>query len=535
MKRRAWRRDPMTALLPDVRITGFFLAVWCFLAGLPVLLLTVASLGSLLRGGQPEPWSTLIPTGRRLPLFGQTLLFALCVAVLGTLVGLFAAGAVQYSRIRAVRALRYTLLPMIIIPPHIHALAWGALVRDLNRQFRVLGRMTLPEQGFAPAVWVQTMALLPFAFGVLYLGFRALPDEVAEAAVMLGSGSRAALRVLLPLQGPGVSASFLFLFLVSLLDYSVPSIFQLNLYTLTIFSEYSIRYDAVHAFLLSMPLLAVSLPAVWGLQRALRRIPLSMRKRSFQPVLLQGLSWFRIPILTALLVSTLQWLAPLFSLFREALPSFSDTRWLASSLPDLRGTLFTGLLAALMAIPLSWAAAEAIHARQVGCGIWWWLLMLPLAMPAPLVGIGLIHIWNGPLLGWTGGYTTLLMPALAVLLRFLPFSVLVVLSALKRQDNGCVEACLILQKDPLHGLVTIRLPLLGGALGAAGILAAVLSFSELGATLLLLPPGAGSLTIRIYNYLHYGQSDVVAGLCLVLFVLALAMGALLKWLYGRQR
>jgi ABC-type Fe3+ transport system permease subunit len=57
-----------------------------------------------------------------------------------------------------------------------------------------------------------------------------------------------------------------------------------------------------------------------------------------------------------------------------------------------------------------------------------------------------------------------------------------------------------------------------------GLLAAVLSSAELGATLLLLPPGAGSLTIRIYNYLHYGQSDVIAGLCLVLYVVALGLG-----------
>jgi iron(III) transport system permease protein len=82
----------------------------------------------------------------------------------------------------------------------------------------------------------------------------------------------------------------------------------------------------------------------------------------------------------------------------------------------------------------------------------------------------------------------------------------------------------LLQRSSLHGLFTVRLPLLHGALLGAGLLAAVLSFAELGATLLLLPPGAGSLTIRIYNYLHYGQSDVIAGLCLVLYVVALGLG-----------
>jgi iron(III) transport system permease protein len=73
-----------------------------------------------------------------------------------------------------------------------------------------------------------------------------------------------------------------------------------------------------------------------------------------------------------------------------------------------------------------------------------------------------------------------------------------------------------------------------GLLVAAGILAA-LTLAELGATLVVAPPGHATLTMRIYNYLHYGAAGDVAGLCLMITILSLIAGACtiaaLYWLY----
>ena len=511
------------------------LPIWFLLAGLPVLILAGLVLAKLLTGELQQPLDILIPSGRRLSLFLQTLAFAVTVGLFSTATAFFSAFAVHISNNRMIRGLAFVILPMAVLPPHIHALAWGAIVRDLNRVLRHMSWALLPEQGFMLSAWVQSMALLPFAFGMLYLGFKTLPADVTEAARLLGTGTRTTLRVILPLQVPNLSAAFLLLFLLSLLDYSVPSIFQLNLYTLTIFSEFSIRYDAAHAFLLSLPLLAVSLPAAWGLQIALRRIPLSPAGNAKGKVFLPSHAMLRIPMTIALAIVLLQLLSPLFSLMGNAFSSLAQPHWLLDALPDMAGTLSTGLLAACIALPFTWAAADAIHHKRAGHRLWWLLLMLPLSLPAPLIGIGLIQVWNSKALHWTGLYSTLFMPALASVLRFLPLGVLLLISAMKRLDPGLLEAALILQRSPPHGLLRVRLPLLGSALAGAGLLAAVLSFGELGATLLLLPPGAGSLTIKIYNYLHYGQSDVVAGLCLILYLLALAIGAGLIRLFIPKR
>lgn len=75
----------------------------------------------------------------------------------------------------------------------------------------------------------------------------------------------------------------------------------------------------------------------------------------------------------------------------------------------------------------------------------------------------------------------------------------------------------------------LRLPLLlPGLLAAAGLVFA-LSVGELGATLIVIPPGYSTLTLRIYNYLHYGAAASVAVLCLVLVAIAFGVGGLMAW------
>ena len=83
----------------------------------------------------------------------------------------------------------------------------------------------------------------------------------------------------------------------------------------------------------------------------------------------------------------------------------------------------------------------------------------------------------------------------------------------------------------------IILPLyVPGLLASAGILA-TFSLAELGSTLIVEPPGYMTMTIRIYNYIHYGASGDVAGLCLAITLVTLTAGicaiAALVWLYRR--
>jgi len=504
------------------------LVLYTLLAGLPLLLLSVQAFTAV-AGGETE-WRTLVfPQGRRLALLLQTLGFAFSVAIPGTLIGFAGAATLRFTRSRRIRHLSAFLIPSAAIPPHIHAMAWSVLVFWINGLLKRSGLPPLQDQGFTISVWVQMMALLPFAFGIMLLTLSGISNDLLEASRVTAPDRRTILRILFPIALPGLSASFSFLFLVSLLDYSVPSLFQLNLYTLGIFSEYSIRYDASHAFLMSVPLLFLSLPAAWLLQRSLRRLPLipsgSGREARWPlrlPFWMHGLSCLSVLLLL------LQLLVPLAVLAVQSLPALSSMDWLTDSLPNMGISLLIGVGTAFLTLPFAHAAALSIDSRRHNRHAWWWLVMLPLALPAPLIGIALIHTWNAGAFSWTSLYNTLFMPILACTLRFLPFAVFLLLSFLKRVDRNLIGAALILQKNSLHTLFRIFLPMLSGAYLGAGLLVAVLAIGELGATLLLTPPGAGTLTLKIYNYLHYGSSEAVSGLCLLLYLIALGIGLFLQ-------
>ena len=54
------------------------------------------------------------------------------------------------------------------------------------------------------------------------------------------------------------------------------------------------------------------------------------------------------------------------------------------------------------------------------------------------------------------------------------------------------------------------------------------SLGEVGASLLVAPPGEATLPMRIYNLLHYGATDTVFALSLVILMVAAAVcGAVL--------
>jgi iron(III) transport system permease protein len=212
----------------------------------------------------------------------------------------------------------------------------------------------------------------------------------------------------------------------------------------------------------------------------------------------------------------------LLSTVREASIEITSTWWIA---------FFTSILALPLALPLA-------YKLQTKNNLWWLPVTLPLAVPPPLVGIGLIILWNHP--QTQGIYSSMWMPILAALARFTPFAVVFLFTQLRRIAPDLIDAAKLLEQNPLQSWLQVRLPLLlPSMLGTAGILF-ILTVGELGATLLVAPPGQTTLTMRIYNFLHYGASDTVAGLGLVMTVAvlifgSLAVGMLASWSWLSRR
>jgi iron(III) transport system permease protein len=487
----------------------------------PVLVLGYKGLESIL-GGEMDWLALILPQGRRLTLLLRSVGLAAGVAFGGLVLGIPVAMLLWRYRSGPRAILRWLLLILVPIPPYLHALGWSAFFIKVNDLLSTSGLPVIAFRGWFASWWVQLMALLPIAIGLTLIGLESIDSRLIDAARMARVDFDVFRRIVLPLGAPILLAGSAILFLLSLIDYSVPSLFQVTTYALEIFADFSASNDPGRAFLLSTPLLIITFGGILFLQARLRhaalRPPLKARIWENPPRWPIWLITFQ-RLATALLL--IQILVPLISQLILT-GSFSN---LASTIraagDEIRSTSSIALLASALTIPMAIPIARRLLNKNP---YWWVLTTLPLAVPSPLIGIGLIVIWNHPVT--VEVYTSSAMPIMASIARFAPLAAFLLLTQMRRIDPTLIEAARILQRNNLLTWLRIRLPLLlPGLLGTAGIIS-ILTVGELGATLLVAPPGEATLTMRIYSFLHYGASETVAGLGLVMSLVVLVFGAL---------
>lgn len=503
---------------------SFLLLLFIIIVFGPLLALVADALNYLLTG-QGDLLSLVIPAGRRSGLLSQSIILALSVAVAGTIPGILAGSILWHWQTGKWASIRWFLLMLAPVPPYMHALAWSSAVSFTSDIFQRSGLPGISLNGWIGTWWIEVMSFLPISVGLALIGFESVRMTLIEAARPFRSDMHVFSKVVLPLAAPAITAGAGLLFLLSLVDYSVPSLFSLNVYSLEIFAEFGATNQPARAFLLSIPLLLVAVVTIAfsrrALQSAVHNSTEANRTWSVKPDYPVWFTWLQRAALALLLIQVTVLVISLVAVV-GSLDALTST--IAMAGVEVSFTFWIAIAASLVCIPIAFAAATELERNDWRGGLWWSLVIFPLAIPAPLIGIGLISIWNRPV--GIDIYGSPIMPVLAVLARFSPLAALVVYAQLRQIDPLLIDAARIFQTTPLRTWLQIRLPMLSPGFIAAALITFALTIGELGATLLVTPPGFATLTIRIYNYLHYGSSSTVAGLCLMLTIVVLAAGFL---------
>jgi len=521
--------DPLA--LP--RKAGQWLALtgYSFVVLGPLAALLVVTLLEVL-GGHSDWLELTVPVGRRLVLLGNSLGLAVAVTGIVMVQGFLAAVAIWSRAERAGVLLLWLVLPLMAIPSYIYALTWLDLAGVLTGWARQLGLASIGPFGWAGSLWVEVAALAPMALGFAWLGLRSVDPDLIEAGRIVRNDWIGLIRITLPLSAPALLTGAGLVFLLSLLDYSVPSLLQANVYPMEIFAEYSATHSPGRAFLLALPLVLPAASVTAGLLGPLRamtvRTAMHRIRWASRP---SWPGWFAGLQRVACALVGAEVLLPYAVLVIRAGSIQGLLSSVAQAASEIRYSLLTATLAALMSLPVGIAMARRLLRPGAGTAFLWVGVLAPLAIPGSLVGIGLTYVANR--LGLQSEGISLVLPAFAGLARFAPLAVLVLLAQLKRLDPLLFEAGRLFQASAFRRWLQIGIPLLApGILASAGLVFA-LTLGELAATLMVAPPGQATLTMRIYNYLHYGASGTVAGLCLVLAACVLMAGAGVAWVAAR--
>lgn len=183
---------------------------------------------------------------------------------------------------------------------------------------------------------------------------------------------------------------------------------------------------------------------------------------------------------------------------------------------------WSGLLAVAsssLALAIAWAvfALAGRRCRVVFSG----LMILTIAVPGPLVSMLVIGLLNRSTPSWLGWLydNTLAAPILAQEFRLLPIAWILVHALHAMISSSTWEQ---VKLDGLtRGEILRRVvwPQIGYRGLAAWLLLAVLSVGELSCSILVLPPGVTTISMRLFEMLHFGMRHQDSGLCGVLLML----------------
>lgn len=510
-------------------------------------------------------WGLGCLSGGRCGAAWNSLVLAILVGILTTLLGMAFALVLTRSGFRYKRLLRaLTVLP-IITPPFVIGLAIILL-------FGLSGTVTTTIAGLfgaEPTRWVyglpgvliaQLLAFTPIAFLVLIGVVEGVSPSMEEAAQTLRANRWQTFRtVSWPLMRPGLANAFLLGFIESMADFGNPLVLGGNfdvLSTEIFFAIVGAQYDQSRAAILAMVLLGFTLGAFY-LQR------FWLGKKNYTTVTGKGDSGVHPPMPRGLAIPVFGVVAiwSAFTLvvygmilygsvvrlwgvdntltFKHYLTAFSVSwgesglRWTGSAWDSF----WTTMLIATLAAPLT-AAVGLITAylltRQTFAGkrAFEFGTMLSFAIPGTVIGVAYILAFNVPPIEITG---TGLILVISFIFRNMPVGVRAGIASMSQLDKSLDESSLTLGANSWHTFRLVILPLLRPAILAALVYSFVRAMTAISAVIFLVSARYDMATSYIIGRVENNDYGLAIAYSTTLIIVMLAAVGLLQLLVGRTQ
>jgi iron(III) transport system permease protein len=480
-----------------------------------------------------------------IPLVIHTLLLTLEAIAISLPVGIAVAWFIVRSDLPGRRMAASTIVVLLFLPLYLQASAWHAGLGP-EGWFSPQGNGEAWISGWNAAVWVHSLAAIPWVVLFAGLGLSIVEPALEEQALLDGSGWQVFLKVTLPTCWPAMGLAAVWVATLTAGEMTVTSIFSVRTYAEEIYTQLTTHDDAGSALVGLLPgLVGTSMLLTSGIYCCVR-LARYQRPVNLKSSRICSLAAWRWPLALGMLAGmVLLAVVPLGNLVYKAgvtviqtdagrvrTWSASKCAWIMLLAPwkfrlECYWSTAIGSLAAtaavLAAIPLAWLARNSRWWSALAVGV----AVVCLVSPGPFVALAIISLLNRPgsqLLVWLYDHS-ILAPWMALTVRSLGPAILVLWHAVQTipqpmLDSAETEGC-----GSLGQLVRIVLPQRLPALGVAWLIGLAMALGDLTASSLVVPPGVQTLSIRVFNLVHYGVDDQVAGICLALSVILAALAA----------
>jgi len=520
----------------------------------PLVRLIAAGTTSLINGKalalvhDPAVWTALVNT------FATALLGMVISVGLG---GVFAL-VLSLTNLRRKWVLSFLFMLPTMIPPQVTALAWLSMTGPASPLLKTLG-LAPPLGSAQPLYSLGGIALLlgvqhaPLVYLALRASLLSLPRDGVEAAQMAGASPfRVLMDIILPLASPGLIAGAAIAFVSSVGNFGIPAILGIpaSIYTLTtlIYSRLaSFGSDTFGDIAILSALIAII--AILGLAAQEQ----ALKGRDYRIIGLSGasalfhLGRLRLPLEATLwTIVAVILIAPLAALISASLvPTFGvvlssktitlKAYWDVIAHQPAAQIAFVNSLFLAGTTAFGLLVIAILTAYQLTCGKSRWngllsaLIEIPYALPGIVISVSFVLVFAAPipLVGVTI-YGTIWIILFAYLSTFFAVSLKPILSAFRQLDPALEEAARLAGAGFWRRLITIILPLIAPAAGAAVILVFLIACNELTVSALLWSAGTQTLGVVIYNLDDSGSYSLASALSVLVVLMVVMLMLLLE-------
>ncbi|OLT00318.1 iron ABC transporter permease [Pseudonocardia sp. CNS-004] len=500
------------------------------------------------------------------PGFTGGLLNSVLIAVFGTVLALVIGGGLAFLAARSdVFGRRFVFLvgvAPLVLPSYVGALAWSMLGSPqaglLNIALRDLGLPPVVDlYGVGGMVFVLALFYAPYPFLMIHSSLSLMNPEHEDAAATHGASVRKILgRITFPLALPALLGSGLLVFILTLENFPVAQVLATPGGVVTLPTFLFQLMTASPARGNEASAIAIALVVIVSVVTLLQRRALA--KRSFTTVTGKGVRARRValgrgraicfalaclyfalsivaPVLALLLTSIRR--SPYMDSFAELLQpgalrfdAYADVLQSRLFATVTLNSVVVSVVAAVVGTVIAFLVAYTTYRTTArGGGLLEGISMMPIAIPAIVLGIGLLWTWiQSPI----PLYGTLGVLMIAFVAAQMPQGLRSVASAIRATDRDLEDGAVVHGAPRGRAVALVTLPLMRVALSSTLLLLLMLSMRELTVPLFLYTSNTQILSITIFDQFENGGALREAAVLSVVYVLIMFVLSYLPRRFG---
>lgn len=484
---------------------------------------------------------------------GKTIVFAVAIAVITTVAATLLSWSTTRLAMRGARLRETLVVASLYLSPFIAAVAWIWLATSgtglINKWEQEIG---IPEflqpdvMSVGGMVFILVTHYVPYAYMFISSSMAGLDTTLEEASLVNGRGYLAtSLRVSLPMLRPAILSAGLFVAILAMGEFTVPSLLgQTGAFT----PLSSTIYDALNGAVQNIPLagaistelLIVCLAGLYLYQRSIRasgrytavggkgrrsdRIRVSPLTSAIVWILTLAYSFFAflLPLATLVVMSLAKFLAPSLGDMKFS----AETLWQTITSFETLSALGNSLVLAV-AVPVICIALGILivylsdRVRLPTSRAMTYVATAPMALPGLVIAFGVLLLYiRTPL------YLTLTIMIVGLVAISLTHAVRVISNGFGQIDSSLEEASQVSGASRLRTVLLVLVPLVRPSLYAAFSLLFVLTLRELNIPVLLYAPDTETLSVIAWNFSESSITNAAAIGLLQVVVMLIGMGIL---------